>query len=121
MMLSEGKRFLNTHLLSVTMGWMDLLYYNGYNRRKVIFATTTAVNDAGNPYDKNFRIAEYNEAVIPELKKLGIRINDLYSVVYPNIDKFVSDDCLHMNEVGYNALACQVVKSIKEAEETLKK
>ena len=87
--------------------------------KEVIFATTTAVNDDGNPYDKNFRIEEYNEAVIPELKKLGIRINDLYSVISPNIEKYVSEDCLHMNDTGYNVLACQVVKSIKEAEESL--
>ncbi len=89
--------------------------------KEVIFATTTAVNDEGNPYDKNFRIAEYNEAVIPELKKLGIRINDLYSVIYPKIDEFVSEDYLHMNEKGYETLARQVVKSIKEAEGVLHK
>jgi len=88
--------------------------------KEVIFATTTAVNDEGNPYDKNFRIEEYNEAVVPELKKLGIRINDLYSVVQPNIDKYVSADCLHMNEEGYNALAKQVVEAIKEAEKAFK-
>ncbi len=88
--------------------------------KEVIFATTTAVNDEGNPYDKNFRIEEYNEAVIPELKKIGIRINDLYSVVSPNIDKYVSEDSLHMSEAGYNALACQVVKAIRDAEDALK-
>ena len=88
--------------------------------KEVIFATT-AVNDSGNPYDKNFRIAEYNEAVVPELKKLGIRINDLYSVVHPNIDKYVCEDFLHMTEEGNEVLARHVVNAIKEAESALQK
>ncbi len=88
--------------------------------KEVIFATTTAVNDNGNPYDRNFRIIEYNNAIVPELQKIGIRINDLHSVIYPNIDKYVSPDNLHMNEAGYNALARKVVSAIKDAEASIK-
>lgn len=88
--------------------------------KEVIFATTTAVNDNGNPHDRNFRIIEYNNAVVPHLKKLGIRINDLHSVIYPNISKYVCEDNLHMNSAGYEALACKVVSAIKEAEKSIK-
>lgn len=88
--------------------------------KEVIFATTTAVNDNGTTYDKNNLIIEYNNAVVPELKKLGIRINDLHSVIYPNISKYVSEDKLHMNSDGYEALAKKVVEAIKEAESYIK-
>lgn len=85
--------------------------------KKVIFATTTPVRDpAGSGYESNARIMEYNRIVVPELQKLGIMINDLHSIVYPNVDKYVCDDNLHMNSTGYEALAKQVVKAIKEAE-----
>ena len=86
----------------------------------VIFATTTAVNDNGNLYDRNFRIEKYNNAIVPELDKIGIRINDLHSVIAPNIDKYVCEDNLHMNAEGYDALAKKVVEAIKEAATELK-
>ena len=89
--------------------------------KKVIFATTTPVRDpVGSGFESNARIIEYNRFVVPELQKLGIMINDLHSVVYPNIDKYVCEDNLHMNSSGYEALAKQVVKAIKEAEDAIR-
>ncbi len=86
----------------------------------VIFATTTAVNDNGNPYDRNFRIEKYNAAIVPELEKIGIIINDLHSVIAPNIERYVCEDNLHMNSEGYEALARKVVSAIKDAEKAIK-
>lgn len=89
------------------------------NRAKiVIFATTTPVNDSST-YDKNSLIIEYNSIIVPRLEELGIRINDLHSIVYPNIDKYISQDNIHMNEAGYDVLAKKVVESIKEAEKVI--
>ena len=85
----------------------------------VIFATTTPVND-NVQYDKNSLIKEYNKVIVSELTKLGIRINDLHSLVYPNIDKYICEDNLHMNEQGYEVIAKQVVDAIKEAEASLR-
>ena len=85
------------------------------NAKVVIFATTTPVNDNAK-YDKNSLISEYNKIIVPELERIGIKINDLHSVVYPNIDKYICEDNLHMNDVGYEALARKVVEAIKEAE-----
>lgn len=85
----------------------------------VIFATTTPVNDNAR-YDKNSLIAEYNRVIVSELTKIDIRINDLHSLVYPNIDKFICEDNLHMNELGYETIAKQVVNSINDAEASIR-
>lgn len=85
----------------------------------IIFATTTPVND-NVKYDKNSLISEYNNVIVPELQKVGVRINDLHSLVYPNIDRYICEDNLHMNAQGYEALAKKVVSAIKEAEKAIK-
>ena len=84
----------------------------------VIFATTTPVSN-DNPHDKNKRIIEYNERIVPVLKNMGILINDLHAVVYPNIDEYIRDDKIHLTEDGAKACAEQVVKVIREAEKML--
>ncbi len=96
----------------------------------VIFATTTPVNaedisavatpsvDDPNAEtvfkQSNDRIKEYNDAVVFELKKQGVIINDLYSLVINNRDKYVSADGIHMNEIGKKVLADAVVEIIKK-------
>ena len=84
----------------------------------VIFATTTPVSN-DNPSDKNQRIIEYNEYIVPILREMGIIINDLHSVVYPYIDEYIRDDKIHLTEKGAIACAEQVVKAIKDAEKLL--
>ena len=44
----------------------------------VIFATTTPIHE-GQKTIANQTIAEYNAAVVPELEKLGVKINDLHA------------------------------------------
>ncbi len=96
----------------------------------VIFATTTPVNaedisavatprvdapDAETVFKQtNERIKEYNDAVIYELKKQGVIINDLYSLVINDRDKYISTDGIHMNEIGKKVLADAVVEIIKK-------
>ena len=80
----------------------------------VIFATTTPVAD-GHTYNKNHLIDKYNEAVIPKLVALGVQINDLHSLVLENRDEYLKDDKVHLNEIGIDAVAIQVVDSIKNA------
>ena len=84
----------------------------------VIFATTTPVSN-DNPHDKNQRIIEYNNHIVPVLRDMGIIINDLHSVVYPHIDEYICDDKIHLTPSGAEACAEQVVKVIKEAEKLL--
>lgn len=67
--------------------------------KTVIFATTTPTRD--NHPNRNEDIIKYNEAVVPKLKKLGIVINDLYSAVNENVEKYVrADDGIHLTPEG---------------------
>ena len=81
---------------------------------KVIFATTTPVTKEY-PYSNVERIRQYNAALVPELEKRDILINDLHSFVYPNMDTFIrKDDHIHLTEEGILACANQIKQVILE-------
>ena len=85
----------------------------------VIFATTTPVL-SDNAHNKNAIISEYNAALVPELEKMGIIINDLNAFVSSDKEKYLrSDDLIHLSDEGKNACGKQVVKLIKLAEKQL--
>lgn len=91
----------------------------GYGK-KVIFATTTPTGDRYNEIsvlDKhnNERIKEYNDAVVPVLKEMGVIINDLHSIVSGHTDEYLLNDNLHLNEKGIDVCAKKVVAMIKDA------
>lgn len=86
--------------------------------KKVIFATTTPVKTA-NPHDKNERIVEYNEALVPKLREIGVIINDLHSIVAADVDTYICEDNLHLSDAGKQVCADAVVKAIREAEASL--
>ena len=81
---------------------------------RVIFATTTPVLD-GHPYDKNELIDKYNAAVVPRLAALGVRINDLHSLVKAHADEYIKDDLVHLNEKGIDAAVRQVADCILDS------
>ena len=74
---------------------------------KVIFATTTPITERY-PYAVLQTVIDFNNALVPELKKRGIIINDLFSLVYPNMSTFIKDDNIHLTEAGIDACAHQV-------------
>ena len=75
---------------------------------KVIFATITPVTDKYKHTNVE-TIKYYNRVIVPELEKRGIIINDLFSLVYPNIDTYIKkDDNIHLTEEGINACANRV-------------
>lgn len=81
---------------------------------KVIFATTTPVTEQ-NPHNKNSEIIRYNAAVVPALQELGVIINDLHSLMYADIDRFIrKDDNIHLTDDGAKVCAEQVVQLIRE-------
>ncbi|MBO4941767.1 MAG: SGNH/GDSL hydrolase family protein [Clostridia bacterium] len=83
--------------------------------KTVIFATTTPVRE-GNPYDDNQRIVEYNNFIAPILSEMGVLINDLHSVVAPDINKYIrEDDKIHLTDEGIEVCAKKVIESIKSA------
>ena len=86
--------------------------------KKVIFATSTPVKPA-NPHDSTARIAAFNAAVVPELEKMGVIINDLFSVVLADLDRYIASDNLHLSEEGRTVCADAVVRAVKAAEAEL--
>ena len=85
---------------------------------KVIFATTTPVTER-NLYNKNSDIERFNALLVPKLKEKGIIINDLYSLIAQNIDKYVSNDNIHLTDEGIVLCAQAVTQTILEAAKDL--
>lgn len=89
------------------------------NHEKVIFATTTPVREDA-PNDDTKIIKAYNEAIVPKLSERGIVINDLYSTVIQDVEKYIrEDDKIHLTDAGIDVCAAQVAKVIKEIAKTL--
>lgn len=79
----------------------------------VIFATSTPVTT--HPQNSNTDIAAYNEAVVPELEKLGIVINDLWSAVETDREKYIrNDDGIHLTDDGIALCGGIVAELIKK-------
>ena len=85
---------------------------------KVIFATTTPVRN-NNPHNKNAWIEEYNSAIVPKLREKGVIINDLYTPLSSDVDRYVSDDLIHLSEEGKALAARMVADVILNAEKEL--
>ena len=81
--------------------------------KRVIFATSTPVHPEY-PYNKNEIIEQYNEAIVPKLKELGIEINDLYSLVSQDVYKYIGEDQIHLSAEGIELCSKQVASVIKE-------
>ena len=79
----------------------------------VIFATTTPVHPEYR-YNDNEVIKRYNAVLVPRLQAMGIRINDLHSIIAANIPENICQDKIHLSEQGAQACAEQVVSMIKE-------
>ena len=56
-------------------------------------------------------IAEYNAAVVPKLREIGIVINDLYTPLVADVDRYISDDKIHLSAEGA-ALATDIVEDV---------
>ena len=82
--------------------------------KTVIFATITPKR--GVPGSKEI-IEAYNAALVPKLMEMGIVINDLYTPIAENPDKYISDDHVHLSAEGI-VLCADLVESIirREAE-----
>ena len=81
---------------------------------KVIFATTTPVRDV-NVYNDNETVRAFNEAAIKTLAPMGVKINDLYGVVAPDIDGMILDDNIHLNDKAARLCAEKAVQAIRES------
>ncbi|MBQ4322869.1 MAG: SGNH/GDSL hydrolase family protein [Clostridia bacterium] len=82
--------------------------------KTVIFATMTPVRKE-NIYNKNEVIAEYNNAVVPRLRELGVEINDLYTPISLDIERYISTDLIHLSDEGIRLCTDMVESSIRKA------
>ena len=82
---------------------------------RLIFATTTPVYP-GNAHHSNERIASFNAALVPELEKRGVIINDLYSLLAPDPVRYIrADDMIHLTDEGERVCAERVTDVIRRA------
>ena len=79
---------------------------------KIIFSTSLPCRPDF-PRAKAEKVAEYNAAIVPELQKQDIEINDLYSAIYPQFMQLIGEDGLHLTDEGYAMCGKIVAEKIK--------
>ena len=79
----------------------------------VIFATTTPTKPTY-LYTHNSQIDRFNQIVVPELEKLGVKINDLNSLLKGKEDEMICEDEIHLSAKGIEICAAAVVNAIKQ-------
>ena len=81
---------------------------------KVIFATITPTHPEYPYHDLN-RIKAYNTALVPELVKRGVKINDLNALMEGHeVDGIREDDQIHLNDLGIELCSKKVLETILE-------
>lgn len=132
----DGNRFTDIDEYAYTIRRLghELQYYCD----KVIFATTTP---CGKQFDElasanpepllhvterfwetflgapaaiwNADVIAYNARAVAEMDKLGIEVNDFYTPIMEDTDRYISKDGDHLTPEGYELLAQLTVKKIK--------
>jgi len=86
---------------------------------KVIFATTTPVNEHPE-FNDSVDIARYNAALVPILEAKGIIINDLFTPMAKDVQKYIrSDDHIHLTEEGIEVCSKLVADVIRKTAEQM--
>jgi len=84
---------------------------------KLIFATTTPVPKGGvlSPTRKFDSVTARNDIAVKLMQEQGVAIDDLYSVVWPVMEKVGRPNDVHFAPEGYQVLAQAVAASIETA------
>lgn len=99
------------HMLERVFKKLKLLF----PKAEIIFALTTPVIETAAPKGwrrYNAEIEEYNNAAQELMDKLGVKINDLYSIAKKFDDSYYAD-WTHFNEKGAKILADVVIESME--------
>jgi lysophospholipase L1-like esterase len=80
--------------------------------RIIVFATTTPAEKRNKFYDEGI-VDRFNSIIVPKLVERGVIINDLYSLVAEDTEKYIRDDCVHLSEEGIEVCARQVADLIR--------
>ena len=84
---------------------------------KVIWASSTPVHP-NRPFRDtewawhNEEVDLYNEVACKLMERRGVPINDLHALVWEDVDTFLSDDQLHLSDVGQAACAKAVADNV---------
>jgi lysophospholipase L1-like esterase len=82
----------------------------------LIFATTTPVPEGNvNPPRVPADVARYNEAALRVMKDNGVAVDDLYTFALPRLSEIQQPVNVHYTDTGYEALATQVARSIRDS------
>lgn len=82
---------------------------------KLIFATTTPFPHGVNPARLPEDTAKYNAAALKIMRDNNIQVNDLYSLVLPDLKTLQKRRNVHFNQEGSTVLAGQVAAVIQSA------
>ena len=87
---------------------------------KVIFATTTPLNKHPE-FNDSIDVVRYNNALIPVLEAKGVIINDLFTPMAADVQKYIrSDDHIHLTDEAIKICADIVANKIREVAKTIK-
>lgn len=62
----------------------------------------------------NADVVRYNAAAEAVMKEMGVPVNDMYTAINADVEKYISDDGIHPTPEGYDLLAHMVVDRILE-------
>lgn len=85
----------------------------------VIFATTTPVLEGNPNFMHNEDVDAFNAALVPQLRKLGIVIDDLNALVSEDPERYICADRTHLSGDGIAACAEQVEACIRRLAEKM--
>ncbi|MBQ9545567.1 MAG: SGNH/GDSL hydrolase family protein, partial [Clostridia bacterium] len=66
-------------------------------------------------HNSNARTERFNALAVEALEPMGVIINDLYTPISKNIERYICDDRIHMTPEGVEYSAKLVAGKIKEA------
>jgi acyl-CoA thioesterase-1 len=93
----------------------DIVERLAATKAHLIFATTTPYpNPVDGPLRKPGEPQKYNEAALKIMAKHDIQINDLYTLVKPQMEALMLPSNVHFTEEGSKVLAEQVAQVIKD-------
>ena len=79
---------------------------------RVIFATTTPVRPL--EASVNRTIDEYNAALVPRLREMGVIINELGGAIAEDVERYIrEDDKIHLSDEGIELAAERVAECIR--------
>jgi len=90
-------------------------YFYGEDQ-KIIFALTTPQNHNNPEEDATYR--RFNDAARAALEPLGIEINDLYTPLRADLDKYICEDKCHLSEEGKALAGKLVADAVRKAAAT---